>query len=251
MDADAHTDYISALIDLHRGLNRQGPGDDDFSRQILSGLTTLPPKPRIADLGCGSGTATLLLAQHYQSTVKAVDFSAAFIDELKVRAKQAGLEHLITPIHGDMAELDWPAGSIDLLWSEGAAYNLGFASALKAWRPLLAHNGIAVISEMSWFTDDAPAIARAYWQDAYPTMGTETENRDRAREAGFHVLTTHRLPSQAWWRNYYEPLRQRMTQVELTPTMQSVIRETEEEMQMFKQFSDAYGYTFYILQIAQ
>jgi hypothetical protein len=94
-------------------------------------------------------------------------------------------------------------------------------------------------------------VARAYWQDAYPTMGTEAENRDRAREAGFHVLATHRLPSQAWWRNYYEPLRQRMTQVELTATMQSVIRETEEEMQMFKQFSDAYGYTFYILQIAQ
>ena len=251
MDADAHTDYISALIDVHRGLDRQGPGDADFSRQILSGLTPLPPKPRIADLGCGSGVASLLLAQHYQSTVKAVDFSAAFIDELKVRAQQAGLEHLIIPICGDMAELDWPAGSIDLLWSEGAAYNLGFAPALKTWRPLLANTGIAVISEMSWFTDDPPAPARAYWQDAYPTMGTEAENRDRAREAGFAVLATHRLPSQAWWRNYYGPLRQRMTQVELTPTMQSVIRETEEEMRMFEQFSDAYGYTFYVLQIAR
>ena len=92
------TEYMAALTDLHRGLDRQGPGDSDFSRNLLKTLSTLPPKPRIADLGCGSGTAALLLSQHYQSTVRAVDFSSVFIDELKVRAKQVGLEHLIVPI---------------------------------------------------------------------------------------------------------------------------------------------------------
>lgn len=250
MDPDSRTQYVTALIDLHRGLDRQGPGDADFSRHILSHLPTLPLQPRIADLGCGSGAGALLLAQHYQTTVMAVDASAVFIDELKARAKQLGLEHLIIPIQGDMAQLDWSAGSVDLLWSEGAAYNLGFEQALKLWRPLLANSGIAVISEMTWFTDDVPEAAIAYWQNAYPGMGTEAENSDRARRAGFRILATHRLPTQAWWVNYYGPLRERMQQIAITPMTQSVIHETEEEIRLFEQFSDVYGYTFYVLQAA-
>ena len=29
---------------------------------------------------------------------------------------------------------------------------------------------------MSWFTDDRPEAAIAYWQNAYPGMGNEAEN---------------------------------------------------------------------------
>jgi ubiquinone/menaquinone biosynthesis C-methylase UbiE len=221
MSTDPQTEYAAALIDLHRGRDRKGSGDSDFSRSILSNLSTLPLKPRIADLGCGSGASTLLLAQHYQSTVMAVDSSSVFIDELRARAKQLGLEHLMIPIQGDMGQLDWSAGSVDLLWSEGAAYHLGFEQALKIWRPLLVNNGIAVISEISWFIDNVPEPAITYWQNAYPVMGSEAENIDRANRSGFGVLSTHRLPSQAWWVNYYEPLRERIQQIEITPMTQS------------------------------
>jgi len=248
MNTETQIEYVVALTDLHRGLDRKGPGDSDFSHSILRNLSSLPLKPQIADLGCGSGASALLLAQHYQSAVMAVDSSSVFIDELKARAKQLGLEHLIIPIHGDMSKLDWSAGSVDLLWSEGAAYNLGFELALKIWRPLLVTNGIAVISEMSWFTDNAPEPVIAYWQNAYPMMGVEAENIDRANRSGFSVLSTYRLPSQVWWVNYYEPLRERMQQIEITSITQSVIHETEEEMRLFEQFSDFYGYTFYVLQ---
>ena len=99
---------------------------------------------------------------------------------------------------------------------------------------------------MSWFTDDIPeaAIASlhpqciAYWQNAYPGMGTEAENTAQAHKSGFRVLSTHRLPSETWWVNYYEPLCERMQQMEGNPSMQSVISETEEEIQMFEKFSD-------------
>jgi hypothetical protein len=40
MSTDAQTEYVAALIDLHRGRDRQGPGDSDFSRHILSHLPT-------------------------------------------------------------------------------------------------------------------------------------------------------------------------------------------------------------------
>jgi len=81
-------------------------------------------------------------------------------------------------------------------------------------------------------------------------MGSEAENMDRAHRSGLDLLSVHRLPSQAWWVNYYEPLRERMGQIHITPIMQLVIRETEEEMKLFEQFREFYGYTFYVLQAA-
>ena len=124
--------YIRALIELHRGLERQGPGDTGYSNYIISQLPELPTNPRIADIGCGAGAGTLFLADKFRSKVRAVDFSREFLDELEDRAKQRGLEHLVETIECDMGSLDWKPETIDLLWSEGAVYNLTFEGALKS-----------------------------------------------------------------------------------------------------------------------
>jgi ubiquinone/menaquinone biosynthesis C-methylase UbiE len=189
--------YIRALIELHRGLERQGPGDTDYSNYIISQLPDLPSNPRIADIGCGAGAGTLILADKFRVTVRAVDFSREFLDELEDRAKQRGLEHLVETIECDMGNLDWEPGSLDLLWSEGAAYNITFEGALKAWRLLMASNGIAVISEMNYFTIDVPEPIKIFMQNAYPAIKTEPENSDIINSSGFEVLGIYRLPSKA------------------------------------------------------
>ncbi len=241
--------YIRALIELHRGLERQGPGDTDFSNYIVSQIPELPSNPRIADIGCGAGVGALFLADKFRSKVRAVDISRDFLDELEDRAKKRGLEHLVETIKCDMGGLDWKSETIDLLWSEGAAYNLTFKGALKAWRPLMAANGIAVISELSYFTSEVPESVRAYWQNAYPTIGTEKENSNRAYSSGFEILGIHRLPSKAWWDNYYGPLRVNMKSSKHSKdsVMQAVIKETEEEMKLFEEHEKHYGYSFYIM----
>jgi serine/threonine-protein kinase HipA len=240
---------IAAHIELHRGLERQGPGDAAFSRRILAELPHRPADPRIADLGCGAGAGALLLAESFGVPVRAVDMSREFLDELEARAQRRGLAHLVEPIEADIGRLDWPAGSIDLLWSEGAAYNLGFATALRRWRPLLAPGGVAVISELSWFGDDIPAPARTYWAQAYPEIGSEADNIAHARAQGFEVLGVRRLPAAAWWNNYYGPLQARIEALrgQADAAMQAVIRETEAEMALFREHSDVYGYAFYLL----
>ena len=241
--------YIRALIELHRGLERQGPGDTDYSDYIILQIPELPTNPRIADIGCGAGAGTLFLAEKFRSKVRAVDFSREFLDELINRAKQRGLEHLVETIECDMGSLDWKPETIDLLWSEGAAYNLTFEGALKAWRPLMAANGIAVISEMNYFTSEVPEPVRVYMQNGYPTIGTESENSDFVNSSGFEILGIHRLPSKAWWDNYYGPLRENMNSFKHSEDsiMQSVIKETEEEMKLFEEHEKHYGYSFYIM----
>jgi cyclopropane fatty-acyl-phospholipid synthase-like methyltransferase len=241
--------YIKALIRLHSGLERQGPGDSDFSDYIINQLPELPPNPRIADIGCGAGAGALILAKKYHSKVKAVDFSRDFLDHMMHLARLEGLQDLIDPIECDMGSLDWEPGTIDLLWSEGAAYNITFEGALKAWRPFMAENGIAVISEMNYFSGNVPEIVAEYWNNAYPGIKTETKNVDLISTSGFEVLAIHRLPSKAWWDNYYDPLRENIMALEETndEAMQAVIHETEEEMKLFEEHHNDYGYTFYIM----
>lgn len=245
-------DIIKALVELHRGMERQGPGDESFTRHILSLLPELPPHPRIADLGCGAGAGALVLAEYYQAKITAVDFSETFLKELSEHARQRGLEHLIQTVEADMGALDWPAASLDLLWSEGAAYNLTFKGALNTWRPLLATGGLAAVSEITWFSHDIPDEVRKYWMAAYPHIAGEAENAARARAAGFEVLGIHRLPTGAWWANYYEPLLERMHSLRPTAdaVMLVVIAETEVEIEMFRKYGHLYGYSFYLLKAA-
>jgi serine/threonine-protein kinase HipA len=165
------------------------------------------------------------------------------------RAEAAVLSGLIEPVCADMGALGWPEGELDLLWSEGAAYNLGFAIALEKWRPLLAKGGLAVISEMSWFGDQRPEAAARFWAQAYPAMASELENRQVAREAGYEVIEVRPLPEAAWWQNYYGPLAARIAALkpDATGVLLDVIAETEQEMALFRVHADCYGYLFFLL----
>ncbi len=247
MDTEEQT--IESLIRLHSGLERQGPGDARLSDAIIRQLPALPQNPGIADIGCGAGAGALMLARKYRSRVKAVDFSKPFLDQMMERARQQGLESLIEPICHDMGNLDWNPGSIHLLWSEGAAYNITFEGALKAWRPLMATGGIAVISEMSYFSDDPPAAVVEAMKQLYPGIRTESENMELINTSGFEMVTTHQLSTKAWWESYYDPLHDNITTFRESgdAIMQAVIEETEAEMALFRQYHQHYGYTFYIM----
>jgi len=114
---------------------------------------------------------------------------------------------------------------------------------------LMSANGIAVISEMNYFTNEVPEPVVIYMQNAYPAIRTEPENSEIIRSSGFEVLGIHRLPSKAWWNNYYEPLRKNIISLKNSKdsVMQSVISETEEEMKFFEEYEKFYGYSFYIM----
>ena len=113
----------------------------------------------------------------------------------------------------------------------------------------MASNGIAVISEMNYFTSEVPETVKIYMKKVYPAIKTEQENSDIINSSGFKVLGIHRLPSMAWWDNYYEPLRDNIESLKNSnvSVMQSVISETEEEMKFFEEYDKFYGYSFYIM----
>jgi hypothetical protein len=66
----------------------------------------------------------------------------------------------------------------------------------------------------------------------------EVRNLACATNAGFRAAFTARLPVEAWWRNYYDPLRERIRQLDSTVVAGQVIRETEQEIALFEKYSD-------------
>lgn len=240
----------AAFFRLFEGLPRQGPGSDAWTRAALGGLPPLPPAPRVLDLGCGAGRQTLVLAEALQTRVRAVDLHQPFLDQLNESARARGLADLVETRCADMAALDLAPGSVDLLWSEGAIYLLGFEAGLRLWRPLLAPGGLAVVSECSWLSEDPPAAALAFFGAGYPGMGSIARNRARAENAGFELLDSWPLPAAAWWDDYYSPLAERMTALEGDPALAAAIAETRHEIELFRRCGDSYGYVFYLMRAA-
>lgn len=183
-----------------------------------------------------------------------MDSSAVLLDELQTRAQAANLEDRVTAVEGDMANLpdSVPRAYYHLVWSEAAAYSMGFDAALRAWRHLLVPGGFIGISELSWLSDpaDADAEARAFWVDEYPAMRSDAANQTAFEACGYELAGQFILPATDWWDSYYEPLLDRLSAFEVAhasdETAQAVSRATRREIEVFRNHSNDYGYVFYI-----
>src|SRR5438034_10816074 len=142
---------------LFGGMQKLGPGSNADTLHVLR----LLPKQRfrvIVDAGCGTGRQTLALAKELSTLVNAVDSHEPFLDDLVRRAQEAQVGHLVQAHCMDMKDIPQRFHGIDLLWSEGPAYNIGFPNALTTWAPALTLDGLAVISELSWLKEPAPDV---------------------------------------------------------------------------------------------
>ncbi|MGH4015691.1 MAG: class I SAM-dependent methyltransferase [Pseudonocardiaceae bacterium] len=126
---------MDALIwSLHAGLPRQAPGSDTTTQAMLTALD-LAPGARVVDMGCGPGRSSLVLAAAGLDVV-AVDTHQPFLDELTTAARTAGLAARVHPLNASIAAVPLPSRSVDAVWSEGAAYLIGFGNALNTWPAL-------------------------------------------------------------------------------------------------------------------
>lgn len=245
---------FEAISYLHTGLPREAPGCDEATRDALRRLPSLGDSPRVFDLGCGPGRSTLVLAHELRSKVIGIDIHAPYLEELRRSADAVGLGHLIETRCGRMEDLREPAASIDLIWSEGAIYLMGFEAGLAAWRPMLTRGGCVVVTEISWLTGDPPEEAAAFWNAGYPAMAGVGENIETAKRASYEIIDHFTLPDEAWWTEYFEPLEARMRKLqpeaEGNPALAAVLAETEMEIAIRREFGDSFGYEFYLLHAA-
>jgi hypothetical protein len=136
------------------------------------------------------------------------------------------------------------------LWSEGAAYNVGFANALTTWASAIATDGFAVVSELSWLTEQIPVAVSEFFRAGYPGMKSILQNLAIAEAAGYRVLNTYILSKAAWVEGYYDVLEPRAQALVNHPdsSVRNLAIETLREIDIFNRSEDSYGYVFYVLQ---
>lgn len=228
-----------------------GPGSDAHTLRALRCL----PRARfdlVVDAGCGTGRQTLALAKELGALVHAVDSYAPFLDELQHRAADADLGRLVETHCMDMRDIPSVFRNIDLLWSEGAAYNIGFPDALAAWAPAIAAGGYAVVSELSWLRERVPDAVKDFFASGYPDMRSVPRNVAIAENAGYRVLAIDTISREAWVDGYYDILEPRAKTLlrHPEPSVRDLARETIKEIEIFERSDDSYGYVFYVLQRA-
>ncbi|WP_327257755.1 bifunctional class I SAM-dependent methyltransferase/N-acetyltransferase [Streptomyces sp. NBC_01244] len=238
-------------MELHRGLPRQSPGSEATTRHLLSLCGPLPERPRALDLGCGPGPSALLLAAEAGgrgADVIGVDLQDGFLGELRAAAAARGLTDRVRAVRADIGDLSaYPDGSFDLVWAEGSAYNIGFATALARWKPLLAPGGTLVLSECEWTVDEPSAGVRAFWDPHYALRST-ARNLAAVQAAGYRVLGVHRQPDSDW-AAYYGPLGERAAAAPepAGPEAAAALGFVREEIDVRERYGHEYGYTAYVL----
>lgn len=210
---------MSALFfELFSGLPRQGPGDAASTLKAFSLVPDVGPQTRVLDLGCGTGSHTVLLAQSFPAHFVAIDHHPPYVEELNRRATALGLAGRIEARVGDMRELDFPSGSFDLIWSEGAIYAVGFETGLREWRPLLAPGGYLAVTEACWTRPNVPAECAAFWEREYPAIRDVPARLAVIEACGYETVDHFPLPSSAWWDEYYAPLERNLARAQLNST---------------------------------
>lgn len=242
---------LQLLTDLHRGNARQGPGGDAETRMALKLIRIDEQAPlKIADIGCGTGAATLILSNLPKARVTAVDFLQPFLDELKLRAKQLDLAEKIIPVCASMDALPFEEETYDLIWSEGAIYNIGFDNGINKWRRFLKPNGALVVSEISWLTSSRPKVIEDHWVSQYPEIASTSENTEKLEKAGYSPLASFVISESCWLDNYYRPLSASFTsflqQFENVSEAKKIVQQESDEISLYEKYRKYYGYVMYI-----
>jgi SAM-dependent methyltransferase len=240
---------LEIFMSIHTGNPREAPGSAAATQRAFELCGDLGSEPRILDLGCGPGAQSLDLASLSGGTVTAVDLHAPYLDQLTDKARHVGLEDRVTPLCADMAELTFAPGSFDLVWSEGAIYNLGFRTGLETWRPLIGPEGCVAVSEVTWLVEEPPDEARAFWAEGYPDMQSIDANLEDLERAGFAPLG-HFVLDASCWHEYYGHLEERMAGLEPAYAGDEVAARVfdaeRQEIDVYRRHGESYGYVFYV-----
>ena len=140
-------DLLELIIEYHKDNERQGPGSEEATSKALSYIPDLNEETKILDIGCGSGGQTITLAKNTKAHITAVDMMPQFLETLIKKAKENNLIDRITAKEMLMDNLTFDENSFDVIWSEGAVYNIGFEKGLTLWRKYLKDNGISLFQK--------------------------------------------------------------------------------------------------------
>lgn len=245
-----HDFDFNLICEYFSNVERQGPGSPEATIKALGFIDNLSPQSRIVDLGCGTGGQTMTLTKHTTGQVTGLDIFPDFIDLFNRNAGSLGLSDRVKGIVGSMDKLPFEKESLDLIWCEGAIYNIGFERGMKEWRDYLKTGGYIAVSEGSWFTAQRPDEIYDFWMAHYPEIDTIPHKVAQMQDVGYLPVATFVLPESCWTEHYFTPcskIQEAFLQKHAgNLTAEELIAGQRHEKELYSKYKEFYGYVFYI-----
>jgi len=241
---------VDYFLQIFGSLPRAGPGSDELTRRAFELIPSFPKGPRVLDVGCGPGRQTVELLRSGAGTVVALDFLPEMIERVNAEAESEGVSDRLETVVQDMKEMTFPASSFDVIWSEGAIYNLGFEIGLKKFKELVRPGGYVAVSEAVWLKPNPPSEVVDFWRE-YPEIDTVAVKLETIKRIGYTVLGHFVLPASAWTDQYYDPMEELIAERGKDwrgiPEAEAVLSEARNEISLFRRHSDHFGYAFFVM----
>ncbi|MCF8078206.1 MAG: class I SAM-dependent methyltransferase [Desulfobacterales bacterium] len=245
-----HEFDFKLICEYFSSMERQGPGSPEATIKALSFIGNLTDESKIADIGCGTGGQTMVLAEHAPGHIAGIDLFADFINIFNVNRRKLNLQDRVYGIVGSMDNLPLRNEGLDLIWSEGAIYNIGFERGLNEWHKFLKIGGFIAVSEASWFTEERPAEIDEFWKDAYPEIDVISNKVEQMQKAGYIPIATFVLPEKCWTEHFYVPQvsaqEKFLKKYAGNETAEELVENQRHEAELYYKYKEFYGYVFYI-----
>ncbi len=245
-----HEFDFDLICEYFSGMERQGPGSPEVTLKASGFIDNLDSGSLIADIGCGTGGQTMVLAKHIPGQITGIDLFPTFIDIFNSNAAKLNLQDRVKGVAGSMDDLPFKREQLDLIWSEGAIYNIGFEKGLNEWRQFLKTGAYIAVTEASWFTLERPAEIGRFWHEAYPQIDIISNKLAQMEKAGYMPVASFILPENCWTDHFYTP-QVKVQEAFLkkyagNKTAEEFIANERYEAQLYYKYKEYYGYVFYI-----
>jgi ubiquinone/menaquinone biosynthesis C-methylase UbiE len=201
-----------------------------YTRKAFRMLPKLD-KPRILDIGCGSGIPTMELARLGQGEVIGIDVDQRALDKLEERIREVGCANRVKAVNCSMSGMAFPNGSFDIIWCEGAISVIGFERGIREWKRFLKPNGFMVIHD---------------------EKGSVEEKLEHISKCGYKLLGYSILTENTWWTEYFAPLQKltAVSQISYTDDPQAVeeLNQARRELEMFRNNPERSSSVYFVIQ---
>ena len=238
------------IYESHIRMERQGIGSPEMTIKALSFMDNVNNISKVADLACGTGGQTMVIAQNIAGNIVGLDIYPEFIEAFNNNAKKLNLHERVNGIVGSMENLPFQKEEFDLIWCEGAIDSIGFEKGLIHWNGFLKKNGYIAVTCPSWITNEKIAEVGNFWSNAGGQLDTIEHNISVMLKTGYSFIAAFTLPEECWTETYFIPRKKAdkdlLEKFPSDEALQAYVEGNKYEEDLYSKYKQHYGYVFYI-----
>lgn len=188
-------------------------------------------KPRILDIGCGSGVPTIELVRLSGGKIIGLDIDQDMLDVFRGRVEKAGLSDRVKVINRSLFDMDFADESFDIIWAEGSINIIGFKKGLRDWKRFLKPGGFMVVHD---------------------ERGNVSEKLEQISSCGYELLGYFELDEKTWRAEYFVPLQRLVSEAGVrfpdAPGVLEAIQDARRDIDIFKKHPERNSSVCFVMQ---